>query len=269
MPDQHTFDPPEPPAPDNGDQRSWSEPPTPMPDDTDLPLPLRGRSGNHDAAAEQVLEVLTAAGIRLEKIVGLVTSAVPAPPLHTSDRGEVMRWLDLATDRIIDFEASRRVRRGVLDILDAQFHLEYHARRHAERIAAQAERHAAKAAGTYWRERDARRTATRPIHVEVDPPAWAAMKLETIRSRTTVGEAVGVLIQSDVERRHQAHGETDGETPADWSDRRGQPGRGRRANIFARIVVVDETWADFKALAAEGGLTAARAVGLLVEDRVG
>jgi len=240
-----------------------------MQDDTDLPLPLRGRSGNHADAAEQALEVLTAAGISLEEIVDLVTGATPAPPLHTTDRGEVMRWLQLASDRIIDFETGRRVRRGVLEILDAQFHLEHHARRHAERIAAQAERHAAKAAGTYWRERDARRATRRPIHVEVDPEAWAAMKLDTIRTRTTVGEAVGVLIQSDVERRHQAHGEMDGEIPADWSDRRGQPGVGRRANLFARIVVDDETWADFKALAAEAGLTAARAVGLLVEGRDG
>jgi antitoxin component of RelBE/YafQ-DinJ toxin-antitoxin module len=44
---------------------------------------------------------------------------------------------------------------------------------------------------------------------------------------------------------------------------------GRRANIFARIVVDDETWAHFKAIAAEAGLTAARAVGLLVEGHDG
>jgi len=258
MPDQLAFDPPEPPTPDDGEQRSWSDPATPMPVDTNFPLPLRRRSDNHADAAVQALEVLTAAGIKLEEIVDLVTSAVLAPPLYTSDRGEVMRWLDLATDRIIDFEASRRVRGGVLDILDAQFHLEYHARRHAERIAAQAERHTAKAAGTYWRERDARRAATRSIHVEVDPSAWAAMKLDTIRSRTTVGEAVGVLIQSEVERRHQAHGETlerqrpIGQTdvaspawaveptflPASWSTtRRGRTSRPSQPRLASRLPV--------------------------------
>ena len=86
------------------------------------------------------------------------------------------------------------------------------------------------------------------------------MKLDAVRRRTTIGDGVGALVRAELGRRGQTHGETS----ATWSDRRGQPGEGRRAKVFARIAVDDETWAEFKAIAAGTGLTVARAAGLLV-----
>lgn len=270
MPDQPMlFDPaPESPSTDNLGQPRDRLTTTPMQIDTDLHLPLSGRSGNHDAAVEHALDVLQAAGIGLDKIVDLVTNAVPAPPLNTADTKEVLEWLDVATWRILNYETSWRVRRGVLDLLDAQFHLDYHARRHAERIQWLAEDHAAKVAGTYWRDRDARRRATRPIHVDVDPDAWAALKLDAVRRGTTLGEAVGALVTAEVGRGGQTFGQTRGETCGAWSDLRGQPGRGRRAKVFARVAVDDDSWAEMRAFALGHRVTVARAVGVLVEQAV-
>lgn len=129
----------------------------------------------------------------------------------------------------------------------------------------QADDHAAKAAGTYWRDRDARRRATRPIHVDVDPDAWATLKLDAVRRRTTVGESVGAMVCAEVGRRGQTFGQTRGEISDGRSDLRGRPGKGRRAKVFPRVAVDDDSWAELKALALDHRLTASRAVGALVE----
>lgn len=240
---------------------AWSDP---LLDDTDLPVALRGTSGNHDAEAEHVVQLLRDAGVGLDTIVDLLTNAAPAPPLSTTDPVEVRRWLDMATHRILDYHTSLQVRRGVLDALDAQFHLEYHARQHAERVARRARDHTAKAAGTYWRDRDARRTATRPVHIEVDFEVWAELKRDTIRRRSTVG----ALVNAEVKRRGQTLCQTGGETSAGWSDGRTAPPTGRRAPVFARIAVDDGTWAEFRALVEAADMTTARALALLVEQVV-
>lgn len=265
MPDQPSlFDlvPPGPPpqdAPTSLDSLST----TPMPNGTDLPLPLRGRSGNPDDA---VVQALRAAGIRLETIVDLVTSGVEAPPLNTVDRREVLRWMERAEERIIDPDQGRRLRRTVLDLLDAQLHLDYHARVHARRVERLAEVAAARAAGTYWRDRDARRTSTRPIHVDVDPAAWATLKAVTIRRGTTLGEMVGSLVRAQVERVQRGNSKSQQSCLGHRSGDQGQHSQSRNAKIFARIAADNDDWAIFKGLAVKRGLTVARTVGLVVEE---
>jgi len=237
-----------------------------MPDDTDLHLPLGGRSGNPSYA---VIQALRAAGVGLDAIVDVVTRGVKAPPLNTVDRREVVRWVERAADRIIDPDQGRRLRRTVLDLLDAQLHLDYHARAHARRVERLAEVAAARAAGTYWRDRDARRTSTRPIHVEVEPAAWAALKALTIRRGTTVGEMVGCLVRAEVESGDRMKSKSRYGSLGDSAD---DSDRGRiisRARMFARITSDDHVWSRFKALALSHGLTVSRAVGLLVEKAVG
>lgn len=237
---------------------------TPKPDDTDLPLPLRGRSGNSDDA---VIQALRAAGVGLETIVELVTGGVEAPPLKTVDRREVLRWVERAADRMIDPDQGRRLRRTVLDLLDAQLHLNYHAKVHARRVERLAEIAAARAAGTYWRDRDARRTSTRPIHVDVDPAAWAALKAAAIRSATTLGEMVGCLVRAKVKNLDVAPPNVlgsagDGPEQSTLSERSGQ------ATVFTRIASNTGDWTEFKALAIAQGLPVSRAVGVLVEEAV-
>ena len=265
MPDQPSLfdlDPPD-PAPQQLPKPQDSLSTTPRPDGTDLPLPLRGRSGNSD---EAVVQALRAAGIGLEGIVELVTGGVEAPPLNTVDRREVVRWVERAADRIIDPEQGRRLRRTVLDLLDAQFHLDYHARAHARRAERLAEVAAARAAGTYWRNRDARRTSTRPIHVDVDPAAWAALKALAAQQGTTLGEMIGSLVRAEVESANRRNGNSGQGCPSHRSRDRGQPRRIGRRRVFARIASDDDDWAALKAWALNQGLAVSRAVGLLVEE---
>lgn len=65
-----------------------------------------------------VLAALRAAGIGLEEIVDLVTSAAEAPPLNSVDASEVDRWVERAAERMIDPRRVRHLRRAVAELLD-------------------------------------------------------------------------------------------------------------------------------------------------------
>lgn len=233
--------------------------------DTDLPLPKFGKGGNHVGSARQALAALQAAGIGLDEVLDLVTNTVPGPPLNTIDAEAIKDWIDEASRRIVDYQRSWRLRRAVLDLLDAQFRLDYNASEHARLVRQQAEDHAAKVAGTYWSTRDGRRTSTRPIHVDVAPEAWEGLKLDATRRGTTLGEVVGDLVRAEAEADGQVLGQVCGEVSDPWSGFRGEPGEGRRAKVFARIAVEDRHWYALKAIALASRITIARAVGLLVE----
>jgi len=247
----------------------------PLAIDTDLPLPKIGNGGNHNGDERAVLAALREAGIGLDEIVDLLTRTVEAPPLDSEDEHAVRQWIDEVTKRMIDPRSARRLRRAVLDLLEAQRLLTYQAAEHTRRV----ETLAARATGKYWRERDSRRTSTRAIHVDVDPAAWTAMKLDAVRRGTTVGEAVGDLVTAEVHRRGQvsgqvrdtllgspAHGQVRDDRARRWSGLRGRPGEGRQARLFARIAVDNDTWAAFRAIALQREVPVARVVGLLVED---
>jgi hypothetical protein len=87
------------------------------------------------------------------------------------------------------------------------------------------------------------------VKVEVNPAAWEAVKREAVRRRRTVGFAVGELVCRSVQ---------DGVVPRN----RPQPSSVRR---FARLLVDEETWAQFRVLALDAHLSIGRFVGLLVE----
>lgn len=81
-----------------------------------------------------VLAALRAAGIGLEEIVDLVTSAAEAPPLNSVDASEVDRWVERAAERMIDPRRVRHLRRAVAELLDAQFVLDHRAAEHTQRL---------------------------------------------------------------------------------------------------------------------------------------
>jgi hypothetical protein len=88
-----------------------------------------------------------------------------------------------------------------------------------------------------------------PVHVEVDPAAWDAVKRDAVLQRWTVGAAVAELVARSVQDRviprrrpHQSS-----------------------AQRFARLFVDAETWGQFRALAFDAHVSAGRLVGLLVE----
>jgi hypothetical protein len=94
-----------------------------------------------------------------------------------------------------------------------------------------------------------RHRANRPVKVEVDPHTWEDVKREAIRQRSSIGQFVGDLVcrsaQSGVKPRRK---------PAHDVVRR-----------FARLVVDDETWTEFRVLAVHASVSTGRCVGLLVE----
>ncbi|HYD10378.1 MAG TPA: hypothetical protein VEA78_09760, partial [Acidimicrobiales bacterium] len=116
----------------------------------------------------------------------------------------------------------------------------------------------AKENGTYWCERDGRRTAKQSTHVLVDPDAWQAMKDEARRQGTSVGELVGMWV---------------GNMPAepDWlgdgqvQDLTNRAGKVPLIHMVSRIDVHPYEWGWAKSDAAKLGVTIARYVGLTVE----
>jgi hypothetical protein len=128
----------------------------------------------------------------------------------------------------------------------------------------QAAIHRAKEAGTYWADRDRRRKAQQPTHVEVDPDAWTAMKTQVHGRGRSLGDSIGYLVHAEIAR-------CSGRSklpPLLRNPRRGPWPSGRRAQLFARLVVSEPTWQEFRGLAARRGVTLARYVGPLVEAKV-
>jgi hypothetical protein len=102
----------------------------------------------------------------------------------------------------------------------------------------------------------------RPVRVEVDGEAWAAVKREAVRRRVWLVWWLGDLVC--VEVKALAAGEVAG-TPG--SRRRRSPGEGdpEPRRRFVRIDVDDDCWLALRSAAVEAGLSAGRYVGELVE----
>jgi hypothetical protein len=125
------------------------------------------------------------------------------------------------------------------------------ARRRVERRQAALRRRAARDAqraqgGMYA---DQKRRPNQPVHVEVDPSAWNAVKRAAMARRTTVGQAVADLIVDAVVGRVRP---------------RRNPQRAP-THRFARLFVDDQTWASFRTFAHDVDVPAGRLVGLVVE----
>lgn len=118
------------------------------------------------------------------------------------------------------------------------------ARRAAERAA---QREATREEGGLYANEP--RSPNRPVHVEVDPQAWDLVKAEAIRCRRAVADVVGELVNKAVDR--PIVGQRDQ-----------MPAPSRR---FTRLFISDDVWRAFRVTAARSELSAARAVGVVVE----
>lgn len=219
---------------------------------TDLPLPQSGNGGNHvgepEAAAGDPRLLLEDAAEQL-----------PDPPIHVLDAQVVLDWIEHASARLAFREDRRRLAREAMQLLDRDFRTALNVGRLQQQFDRQAADQCARQACTYWAQREKRRRAQQPTHVEVDLDAWRTMRAVSAKFGRSVGDEVGRLVVAEV-----VH-------PADPAFVRARSGRsvdtghGRRANIFARLAVTKTTWSDFRSLAVVRDTSVARYVGLLVE----
>lgn len=100
--------------------------------------------------------------------------------------------------------------------------------------------------------------STTATHVEVDLSAWRSMRAEASRQGRSLGHEVGRLVVDEVAR-------PTGIPVLLRSNQAEAEGVGRRAKVFARLVVAKPTWNEFRALALGRSVTVARYVGILVE----
>ncbi len=216
---------------------------------TDLPLTRSVNGGNHvvspDADVEDAWSLLDEAA-----------TALPEPPTDVLDAEAVLAWIRRVNRVLLYREDRRRLANEAMRVLERDFRTAMSVDRLREKLARdEAERHA-RQAGTYWAERDKRRSAQQPTHVEVDLDAWRATRARAAARGRSLGQEVGRLVGAEV-----AHPST-GSTPTSEKDQRGA---GRRATLFARLVVTKPTWNEFHALALRRKVTVARCVGLVVE----
>ena len=219
---------------------------------TDLPLTRSVNGGNHAGGRE-------AAGADPWLLLDEAVRHLPDPPLDLVDAQAVLAWVELAGQGLTFRQDRRRLAREAMRVLERDFRTAMNVGRLREQLERQEADHRARQAGTYWAERDKRRKAQQPTHVEVDLDAWRAMRVVATRRGRSLGEEVGRLVVAEVAHpRERSLGD----------DRPDTEGCGRRAQVFARLVVAKPTWQDFRALAAVRHSTVARYVGLLVEERV-
>jgi hypothetical protein len=221
--------------------------PSPTPEHvTDLPLSLRGNGGNGSPADQADMQTIDRLLDRLDRLL-----RVPAaPPLTDADPRAVLRWVEAAAAGL----AMRRKGLELIRLVEARL---AEASATARSIEVEQERLDAKrraaeerAAGAYWRRRDAGRRAQRPTQVLVHASAWDDMKTRAARDGRTVGEVVGELVARSVAA---------GSIPTRDAT--------STSATFARLVVDDETWAAFAAMCRSVPVPIRRAVGLLVELR--
>lgn len=226
---------------------------------TDLPLPLCGNGGNHVPTAP------TSELAEAEEVLALLDEAqetLPRPPLDVLRAAAVKEWVELVNTRLLFREDRRRLAREAMRVLEDDLRADLA----AERLRRQAEHQEvvrrAKEAGNYWADRDRRRKAQQPTHVEVDLAAWMALKAQALGRGRSLGESVGYLVHAEVVR---CRGRP---LPRLSGDQRAPSRAGRRAKLFARLAVGKPTWHEFRGLAAQRRLTVARYVGVLVEAKV-
>jgi len=180
---------------------------------------------------------------------------LPAPPVEWLDAEAVLDWIERASARLLFRRDRQRLLRDAMRVLDDDWRTALATDRLREQLDRQEDRLAAKAAGTYWRERDAYRRATQSVHVVVDGEAWDRAKLEAMVQQSSVGSVVGRLVAAEVR------------LPI-CRDRSSDFTRDRRAEVrrFARLVVSRECWARCRVLVSRNRVTAERFVGVLVEQ---
>ncbi|MFN7148989.1 MAG: hypothetical protein ACK4V6_05870 [Microthrixaceae bacterium] len=102
----------------------------------------------------------------------------------------------------------------------------------------------------------------RPVRIDVDDEAWAALKREAVRRRLWLVWWLGDLIRIEVEALEA--GEVSGRPS---TRRRRSPGEveSEPRQRFLRVDVHDDHWSAFRAAALDVGLTVGRFIGELAE----
>lgn len=214
--------------------------------DTDLPLLPGGNNGNGGRAPGG------AAGTAVSRLLLDVFEPLPEPRFELLDAGEVRKWIDSATAHLLFRRDRQNLLREAMRVLEEEWRTAMRSDGLRAQAARQQERLLAKQARGYWRDRDARRRATRPAHVVVDPAAWERAKAASVERRSSVGIVVGELVSREV-RTPQRRGSLPSPKATD-----------RR--LFVRIAVQPETWAASRALASRAGVPVERFLGLLVVE---
>lgn len=216
---------------------------------TDLPLLPGGNNGNSARVADvdpelDVWELLEQAG-----------QPLPDPPAELLDAGAVLDWVERASAGLMFRRDRQELLRDAMRILEDDWTTARTTSRLRAQVERQQQRTAAKAAGTYWRDRDGHRRATHPTHVFVNRESWNRAKTDAVARRSSIGVLVGQLVTTETRRRPQR----------DWSPDGARVQR-RQVRLFARMAVSSDTWAKFRALARRSGVTTERYLGVLVEE---
>ena len=96
------------------------------------------------------------------------------------------------------------------------------------------------------------------LPIQVDPIAYAAVKAEALRRRTSIPSVIGEIL-SDSSRQPIASSKT---TEPRWN----RTGEGRRGNQHTRIDIDDETWRTIRLDAIENRQTVGRWIGKALES---
>jgi hypothetical protein len=229
---------------------------------TDLLLPKIGSSGNR---LERLVHLLVQEGIVPGDLLMAAWMTLPGVPMAAQALDEVHAFVAGVDATVhaahLGRELARRVHDAVLEHEELERRIHDDIQRMRDREADQR----AKEEGTYWRERDGRRTARRSTHVLVDPDAWIAMRREAHLRSTTVGELVAEWVREmtvDVARSEKR------KLPDMVSRRPERDGKGRLDHIACRLAIEPADWGRAKSNAVSLQVTTARYVGLAVEGKV-
>src|SRR5213080_417421 len=128
---------------------------------TDLPLSPCGNNGNEIRAFDDVITYIA-------RLFREMVEALPQPPYELVDTRAVSDWIERAAPGVARRRERERLLREAERVLWSDWTSLIAAERKRTQLARAAADLAARKAGTYWRDRDSHRAATRPAHVLVD-----------------------------------------------------------------------------------------------------
>ena len=165
------------------------------------------------------------------------------------ERAKLARFKELFEHRHALYEEQACLRRERFQVEQKALALERRAERERRRL----ERRAGSADGS---------RRGRPVRIDVDDEAWAALKSEAVRRRWWLVWWVGDLIRMEVEALEA--GQVSGRPSA---RRRRSPGEAEPdpRTRFLRVDVDDDNWSAFRAAALDVELTVGRFIGELAE----
>jgi hypothetical protein len=194
-------------------------------------------------------------------LLDLALAAVPAPPLHDATSGAVYRWLAAATAAL----GFRREQLALARAVERVLRDEWRTRQAVERCRRTLDRRDAVAiareVGTHWRERESGRAAKRPVRIDVSSEAWLALRRDALKTRTTVGEHIGDIVERWLKV-------ASGDTMKAVATICPGPRRLQARRLYIRIAVADTDWQSLRDVALSTRVSTARLLGLIVERHV-